>query len=645
MSKGRDIFTGGADILEQNEKIILEMAMETANMSSWVYDVATGDIYQSKASQMQHGYADTVTNVPESIIADGFVHQDSIDTYRSLFRKVTEKDTVIRGDVYVKTADRKDYWWERIALTPIFDADGNHVRSIGTSLDITEQKTMEGRFERQIEAFYSADSKGLIAKGLYDLSKNSIEYYHEYTDEAVKSAEVSTYDGGLNSTASLFVNAEESEKFIIQFDRSRLLQQFIKGSTEETVEYRRKTRDERTIWAQTVARLYRGPVTGNTMCFIYSYDINDSKIAQEMISNVVNLDYDYLTLLDLDNNEYIMYANSDDPDNPIPPLRSTDYEKTVVDYAHKYLVEEDIERNIRDMSIDNIRKQLADKDFFISYVSMKDRDGGLSRKKLQYSYMDKTHAMVLLSRMDITDIYEREQEQMRELSDANRAKNDFLSQMSHDLRTPMNAIIGLSNLAKDELNDPPAMKQYIDSINAAGQFLLGLVNDCLDMEKLSAGKMLLHEAPYIYPQFVNNICTIIAPLCKSKNIKLIIDTLPDPYYISIDHIRFEQIFINLLNNSVKYTPEGGTVELRVVSNERKGDLVHSHLMVRDNGIGMSEEFQTRMFLPFEQESPGSNQQERGTGLGLPIVKELLELMGGKWEWIPSWLPSRELYRP
>ena len=87
------------------------------------------------------------------------------------------------------------------------------------------------------------------------------------------------------------------------------------------------------------------------------------------------------------------------------------------------------------------------------------------------------------------------------------------------------------------------------------------------------------------------------------------------------------------------------MELRVVSNERKGDLVHSHLMVRDNGIGMSEEFQTRMFLPFEQESPGSNQQERGTGLGLPIVKELLELMGGKWEWIPSWLPSRELYRP
>lgn len=407
------------------------------------------------------------------------------------------------------------------------------------------------------------------------------------------------------------------------------MQQFIKGNIEETVEYRRRAKDGRTIWAQTVARLYCGPITGNTMCFIYSYDTNDSKIAQEMISNVVNLDYDYLSLVDLANNDYIMYANTEDPTNPIPPLRSSDYEKSVADYARENLVTEDIDRNIRDMSIDNIRKQLADKDSFISYVSLKEKDGSQSRKKLQYSYMDRDHEMVLLSRMVITDIYEREQEQMRELKDANRAKNDFLSQMSHDLRTPMNAIVGLSNLAKDELDDLSAMKKYIDNINEAGQFLLGLVNDCLDMEKLSAKKMKLNETPYIYPQFVNSVCTIIAPLCRKKNIKLIVDNLPEPYYVLIDHIRFEQIFINLLNNSVKYTPEGGTIELRVMGNEREGDCIHSHLMVKDNGIGMSEAFQTRMFLPFEQESPGGNQQDRGTGLGLPIVKNLVDLMGGK----------------
>ena len=178
------------------------------------------------------------------------------------------------------------------------------------------------------------------------------------------------------------------------------MQQFIKGNIEETVEYRRRAKDGRTIWAQTVARLYCGPITGNTMCFIYSYDTNDSKIAQEMISNVVNLDYDYLSLVDLANNDYIMYANTEDPTNPIPPLRSSDYEKSVADYARENLVTEDIDRNIRDMSIDNIRKQLADKDSFISYVSLKEKDGSQSRKKLQYSYMDRDHEMVLLSRMD-----------------------------------------------------------------------------------------------------------------------------------------------------------------------------------------------------------------------------------------------------
>lgn len=134
---------------------------------------------------------------------------------------------------------------------------------------------------------------------------------------------------------------------------------------------------------------------------------------------------------------------------------------------------------------------------------------------MQYSYLDSSNDKVIITRQDITDVYKQEQLRVRELSDAaeavrhaNEIKTDFLSRMSHDLRTPMNAIIGLSELAKTKTTDPETMAEYISDINTAGNFLLGLVNDCLDIEKMSAGKMPLNPEPYNYSRFSANLRTL-----------------------------------------------------------------------------------------------------------------------------------------
>lgn len=612
----------------QKDQIMFKLAMQTAKMSSWEFDVIHKCIHQNGPSQLQHGYGRLVENVPESLIADGFVHPSSAGIYRRLFTAVTRDQGTLQGDACVRTVDRKGYWWERIIMTPVFDRDGRHIRSIGTTIDITEQKVLETKYLQQVQTFNSANSSSLIAKALYNLSSGNMEHYHGQTKSAVHSAAIRTYEDGLNGTAELFVNPEEAQKFLTQFNRHALLRQFSDGNAETVCEYQRKNADGRIIWAQTTGKLYAEPVSGDVMCFIYSYDINEQKTAQDMIDTVVRVDYDYLALLDCRTLDYTVYANSENLRTPLPPFHSSNYEQEVREYARMYLLAEDAEQNIHDMSVANIRAQLETRDSFVAYAAMREKDGTVSRKKLQFSYLDRTNEKVLITRVDVTDIYKREQEQSEKLRAANRAKAEFLSHMSHDLRTPMNAIIGLSELAQDELDDPQAMKSYVENIRSAGQFLLGLVSDCLDFEKLTAHKMQLHNVPYPYQEFRDSMTIMIEPLCRKKRIEFIF-TQSAPYTVCVDKIRFEQIFFNLLSNAVKYTPEGGKVSFTADS-RLNGDksLVICDFYVRDNGIGMSEEFQKRLFKPFEQEAAGALSPQPGTGLGLSIVKKLVELMGG-----------------
>lgn len=617
-----------AELALDNEQMTLQLAMQTAKISSWEYDVPTKSIRQAKVSQLLHGYGTLIENVPESLIEDGFVHPSSIEDYRRLFRTVTAMEGLQQCDVCVRTPDRKSWWWERVMITPVFDQNGRHIRSVGTTVDITEQKVIEARYDQQINIFNSANSPDLIGKGLYNLTQNTVEYYHETTKNALKLANIHSFDDGLWGTAALFVHADEADRFVALFDRYHLQQELKNGNTEASYEYQRKTCDGRIVWAETAAKLYYEPTSGDTMCFIYSYDIDGRKTTQEMIDTVVQVDYDYMALLDCRTQTSTVYANKQNTKTPLPPLHSSDYEREVAAYAHAYLLPEDVEQNIHDMSIANIRNQLDKQSAFAIYASVREHDGGISRKKLQFTYLDQAHEKVLITRIDITDIFEREQEQLKMLREANRAKTDFLSHMSHDLRTPMNAIIGLSELAQDELHDADAMKAYVDNIKSAGEFLLGLVNDCLDFEKLAAHKMRLHPVPYAYQDFRDGITTMIAPLCQKKNIEFSFKEAA-PYTVFVDKIRLEQIFFNLLSNAVKYTPEGGCIQFIVdsrLSHDERCVICDFH--VRDNGVGMSEDFQRRLFEPFEQESADEISIKQGTGLGLAIVKELVSLMGG-----------------
>ena len=219
---------------------------------------------------------------------------------------------------------------------------------------------------------------------------------------------------------------------------------------------------------------------------------------------------------------------------------------------------------------------------------------------------------------------------VQKANEANAAKSEFLSRISHDIRTPMNGIIGMMHLAKMQKN-PPETENCLDKINTSAQFLLGLINDILDMTKAESGKLELHPEPYLIENFLGYIEAVIRPLCRVKNQTLEISAAPVNGYIPLmDILRVNQIYFNLLSNAVKYTPEGGHIRVQLKDELCPGQKrVRVTTQISDDGIGMSEKFQKILFEPFVQENRDDSSEMRGSGLGLAIVKKIIDALGGE----------------
>lgn len=211
---------------------------------------------------------------------------------------------------------------------------------------------------------------------------------------------------------------------------------------------------------------------------------------------------------------------------------------------------------------------------------------------------------------------------------ANQSKSDFLSRMSHDIRTPMNGIIGMTHIARQQIN-PPKTNDCLDKIDTSSQFLLGLINDILDMQKVESGKIKLHPEPYPVADFNSYIDAVVKPLYEEKNQIFQVDIrCLDNVIPVMDILRFNQIMFNLLSNAVKYTPEGGKITMTVWGQLLPGHKERVYTKISDTGVGMSEEFQKVLFEPFTQEERDDTSRKRGSGLGLAIVKKMVDLMGG-----------------
>lgn len=276
--------------------------------------------------------------------------------------------------------------------------------------------------------------------------------------------------------------------------------------------------------------------------------------------------------------------------------------------------------------------------FFVGEIEIRENLIETHKKLEQANEELKEEEKKVKSALEVERKMEKElREQQEQLSlalsaaqQANRAKTMFLNNMSHDIRTPMNAIIGFTSLAASCIDQPDKIKEYLKKIAVSSEHLLSLINDVLDMSRIESGKVKIDEKPLHLPALMHDLRTIIQPSVTSKQLDFLLDTVDvvDEDIIA-DKMRLTQILLNILSNGVKYNKTGGMIALRI-KQEKNAPVGYAtyHFIIKDTGIGMSEEFQKHIFENFSREESSTVSGIQGTGLGMAITKKSVEMLGG-----------------
>lgn len=363
----------------------------------------------------------------------------------------------------------------------------------------------------------------------------------------------------------------------------------------------------------------------------------ENKEATRIIDTSVNL-FKRFVIIDLTNHTY-EYLKGDDIGSDLPP--SGPLEKFRDYWSARVLDGEDAETLAKAIGPDFIREDLTADVPFLQHEYRINQDGGVVW--IQASTLclrrdeDGMPTGVLYTVQDITDVKSREQasrealeEAYRAADQASKAKSDFLNSMSHDIRTPMNSIMGLTAIAAMHIEDMDRVKDCLGKITVASRHLLGLINEVLDMAKIESGKIALNEEDFDLPEAVENLLTIVNPQIEDKQQHLKVDIADITHeHVVGDSMRLQQVFVNIMGNSIKFTPEGGTIGLHIAEKPSRIQGCGCYeFTFTDTGCGMDEEFVKRIFEPFSRARDNRVTNTEGTGLGMSIVKSIVSLMNG-----------------
>ena len=370
------------------------------------------------------------------------------------------------------------------------------------------------------------------------------------------------------------------------------------------------------------------------------HEMAQKKLMEESYEIISGLssDYNFIALVNPETGKLSVYKTADNSTEAIIALSLNEYYYDAISSYTKYVHDEDKKMWVAATRLEYILEQLKDKRIYnvnIRNTNPEETD------YIQFSFTrvsgEVGQAQIVLAKRVITETVKKEIEQRRLLEDAlaqaeraNAAKSTFLSNMSHDIRTPMNAIIGFTALAAKHIDQKERVEEYLKKIMSSGNHLLSLINDILDMSRIESGKIVLEEKPCNLSDVLLELKNILQADITAKNLTFHVDaTSVVNQNIFCDRLRLNQVFLNLLGNAIKFTEPGGTISTWIV--ERPGqtpEYAGYEIYVEDTGIGMSQEFQKHIFEPFERERTSTISKIQGTGLGMSITKKIVDLMNG-----------------
>lgn len=527
--------------------------------------------------------------------------------------------------------------------SPLYDYDGSVMGTVGVANDITQERAYEreiGKKNHVLEMIFTTMDCGMIChtidgSQIISINKAALKILGYESQEELM-------EHGFDTVASSVLEEDKDG-----------LRDSIDGLEKEgdnvSVEYRVRHKNGEILHVMGNVKL----VEENGMLFYQRFllDCTTQKLQEKKrqeeaekrqmeLIHALSIDFNLVYFFDLDSGMGMpLRINEDDiPTFEFSHSRKVSMRQSLDRYIEEFVYEEDREMMREASSQEMLKKELEKKDLY--YVNYRVADEGRMKyyqMKVVRTGADDGNRGIVIGFRSVDAETREEMEKKSLLEDAllqankaNKAKSVFLSNMSHDIRTPMNAIVGFTTLALAHQDKKERVEEYLNKIKSSGDHLLNLINDVLDMSRIESGKMHLEEKPCCLPEVLQDLRNILQADISAKKLQLKIETINvmdrDIY---CDKLRLNQVLLNLLSNAVKYTDEGGMVTVTLVEHPgAPAGSANYEFLIRDTGIGMSKDFVKHIFEPFERERNSTISGIQGTGLGMAITNNIVNMMNG-----------------
>lgn len=627
----------------------LALVNESIHSALWYFECnENGEIVHvnwSHAFRQILGYHD-ILDFPNKLDSwSNLLHPEDYDrVMKLLLETIADKSNATKFSVeYRLKMQDGQYQWFRASAEVIRRLDGsaNRIAGIISNIDAEKRSRMQAQ---RAAAFHRAFTSANLCEYYVNLEKNTFDTFKVEPSLMTAFEQNHTWDGLVRFFVDNYV-VEEDKKSVTDFYNRAYITEKLKGLETELRQECRIVLDGEERWVSNV--VMRGEIEDSEYAMIFLRDITESKAEtarrMQMASDNASMDLliksmvrllDRFVVCDLENDRYRFYNLQGE----MIYAPTGTYHGFVEQVAVRYKTFEPLAAIDALFSPENIRKKLqGENDIYkFEYCSIDENTYKIG-SFIPLEWDGTKLVKALLASMDVSQEKKAEIESHKALKDAyraaenaSRAKTEFLSNMSHDIRTPMNAIVGLTAIAGANIESQDRVVECLGKITKSSRHLLGLINEVLDMARIESGRISLAEEDFSLPELVDNLLTITKPAIDEHHHQL------EAHVEHIEHeavcgdsLRIQQVFVNLMSNAVKYTPDGGNIILTIKEKPNGfSELGCYEFSIEDNGIGMTPEFQKIMFEPFSRADDHRTTKVQGTGLGMAIARNIVNLMNG-----------------
>ena len=573
------------------------------------------------------------------LIANG-IHPDDRDTVNHTVEQQLSLHGQYAVDYRMRKKDGQYIWVHDIGKQTV--AENGKPVIISVCYDITEQIQQAQQLranERALAAKYELEKKkptlgdkALLFHAIFNLnSGKTLEY--EYSDsKEILTGDYSTFASAIAMVAPAILTKQERENFLQLNKVETLLNQYRKGNQSFSLDYRRRLPNGRNLWVRNVLRIVPEPTTQEPILFEYCYDIHDQKMIDEVLHTITSYDYDRLSTIDFKKGEMRIYHTLSNGSEE----KLASYDSKRRHYANTFVVPKEREAFLQATDPQTVMKRVAEQGSFSFTTTIKQGNSEERILTTRYIPYNEVNGIYIMTRTDVTELLREKEKKNAVLNEAlvvaqqaNQAKSNFLADMSHDIRTPMNAIVGMCEIALADETNYEQVHECLQTIQSSSSLLQSLINNVLDMSRMECGTMVLVNQPFSIIQEVQDTaatCKVLATQ-KEQHFQLQLNVKHDRCIG--DASCFHRIVNNILSNAVKYTPIGGTIIYKVTElPSERANLGLYRIEISDTGIGISAEQQEHLFDPFYRGKRNLTSSCEGVGIGLSIVKAMVDLKGG-----------------